>query len=283
MSKRIDPAVAWLSSLVAPLSPKEFLLQQATKLLSESGQGKPPFDPQKAIPSSVKRVEVTKLSRDGMLIPVAGGFILKLNSQRPLVRRNFACAHEIGHTFFYDLSGQRPWRPYESMSSYWAEEDLCYQFAEEMLMPSSEITRIGGRIPPSLANFQKLLTTFQVSVEALARRIRRLSLWQCILIVMATSEGKENLLRRKVIYKHTDYKSRIINWDALLPVAETLDNIVANPAAPRKATLSASQMFRNVKKDSQWSIEYCGFRGATSKTVVCIAVPKRMMNCTCGS
>lgn len=274
MSKRIDPAVAWLSSLVAPLSPKEFLLQQAAKLLSESGQGKPPFDPKKAIPSSVKRVEITRLSRDGMLIPVEGGFILKLNSQRPLVRQNFACAHEIGHTFFYDLSGPRPWRPYESMSSYWAEEDLCYQFAEEMLMPSSEITRIGGKIPPSLASFQRLLTTFQVSVEALARRIRRLSLWQCILIVMVASEGKKNLLGRKVIYKYTDYKSRIINWDALLPVVWTLDNLTANPAVPKKSTLSASQMFRNVKKDSQWSIEYCGFRGATAKTVVCIAVPK---------
>lgn len=274
MSKRIDPAVAWLSSLVAPLSPKEFLLQQAAKLLSESGQGKPPFDPKKAIPSSVKRVEITRLSRDGMLIPVEGGFILKLNSQRPLVRQNFACAHEIGHTFFYDLSGPRPWRPYESMSSYWAEEDLCYQFAEEMLMPSSEITRIGGKIPPSLASFQRLLTAFQVSVEALARRIRRLSLWQCILIVMVASEGKKNLLGRKVIYKYTDYKSRIINWDALLPVVWTLDNLTANPAVPKKSTLSASQMFRNVKKDSQWSIEYCGFRGATAKTVVCIAVPK---------
>ena len=274
MSKRIDPAVAWLSSLVAPLSPKEFLLQQAAKLLSESGQNKPPFDPKRAIPPSVKRVEITRLSRDGMLIPVEGGFILKLNSQKPLVRQNFACAHEIGHTFFYDLSGPRPWRPYESMSSYWAEEDLCYQFAEEMLMPSSEITRIGDKMPPSLASFQSLLTTFQVSVEALARRIKRLSLWQCILIVMVASEGKKNLLGRRVIYKYLDYKSCIINWDALLPEVWTLDELTANPRVPKKSTLSASHMFRNVKKDSQWSIEYRGFRGATVKTLVCIAVPK---------
>jgi len=274
MSKRIDPAVAWLSSLVAPLSPKEFLFQQAAKLLSESGQAKPPFDPKKAIPSSVKRIEITRLSRDGMLIPIEGGFILKLNSQRPLVRQNFACAHEIGHTFFYDLSGPRPWRPYESMSSYWAEEDLCYQFAEEMLLPSSELTRIGGKMPPSLASFQGLLTTFQVSVEALARRIRRLSLWQCILIVMVSSEGKRNLLERKVIYKYIDYKSCIINWDALLPDVLTLDELTANPRVPKKSSLSASHMFRNIKKDSQWSIEYRAFRGATAKTVVCIAVPK---------
>jgi len=274
MSKRTDPAVAWLSSLVAPLSPKEFLLQQAIKLLNESGQRKPPFDPQKAIPLSVKRVEITRLSRDGMLIPVEGGFILKLNSERPMVRQNFACAHEIGHTFFYDLSGPRPWRPYESMSSYWAEEDLCYQFAEEMLMPCSEITRIGSKIPPSLASFQRLLTTFQVSVEALARRIRRLSLWKCILIVAVTSEGKKNLLKKKVIYKYTDYKYRVINWDTLVSVIWNLDNLTANPAASKMSTFSASQLFRNIKRDNQWSIEYRGFRGATSKTVVFIAVPK---------
>lgn len=274
MPKQNDPAVAWLSSLVAPLSPKQFLLEQAGRLLVRSGQIKPPFDPKKAIPPSVKRIEMAKLSRDGMLIPVEGGFILKLNSQRHLVRQNFACAHEIGHTFFYDLSGARPWRPYESMSSYWAEEDLCYQFAEELLMPSLEITRIAGELPPSVVSFQQLLKIFQVSTEALARRIARLNLWHCILIVMVASEGKPISLRRKVIYKHRDYKYCTINWDGLLSQASDPCAAITNPGVLKKSTISTPDLLRRGKKDGHWHIESYGFSGATSKTVVSIIVPE---------
>lgn len=273
MSKRVDPAVAWLSSLALPFSPREFLLRQATELLSENGQATPPFDPRRAIPRSVKRVEITRLSRDGMLIPVDGGFVLKLNSQRPPVRQRFACAHEIGHTFFYDLSGPRPWRPNESMSSYWAEEDLCYQFAEEMLMPAAHMTRLGGAMSPSLASFQELLMTFRVSAEALARRIRRLRLWRCVLVVMVPAGTPMSSPKRKVVYKSIDYKSCTINWDALLREAPTLGDIAAGPDGVVKSTLTVSDMFRSVKKDSQWTIECRGFPGAGLKTLVWIAVP----------
>ena len=104
MHRKTDPAIEWLSQLVAPLSPEEFLSKQAASLLAKSGQAEPPFNPQKALPPTVKRVELARLSRDGMLIPVQGGFIIKINSLKPLVRQNFTCAHEIGHTFFYDLA-----------------------------------------------------------------------------------------------------------------------------------------------------------------------------------
>lgn len=271
--KRIDPAVEWLSSLVAPLSPKEFLLEQASKLLTKSGQIKPPFNPQKAIPPNVKHIEMARLSRDGMLIPVEGGFIIKLNSQRPLVRQNFACAHEIGHTFFYDLSGARPWRPYGSMSTYWAEENLCYQFAEEMLMPNLEMTEIGSELPPSLVNFQKLLKIFQVSTEALARRIARLNLWHCILIVMYSSEGQPVVLRRKLIYKHRDYKYRSINWNRLLSSAFNPYAAITNPGILKKSTVSTPDLFRRGKKDGHWSVESFSFSSVASKTVVSILVP----------
>lgn len=274
MSKQTDPAIAWLSSLVAPMAPKDYLLEQACKLLIESGQAKPPFDPKKAIPPSVKQVEIVKLSRDGLLIPVEGGFILKLNSQKPLVRQNFACAHEIGHTFFYDLSGTRPWRPYESMSSYWAEEELCYQFAEEMLMPRSEITGIGGGLLPCIMSFQQLLGIFQVSIEALARRIARLNLWHCILIVMVANDRKPIFLRRKVIYKHRDYRYFSLNWDELFPLMSNSYEAVKSPGKLKKDTINAPNLFRRGKKDGHWFVESLGFSGLTTKTAVSIIVPE---------
>ena len=73
MPSQIDPAIAWLATLAGRQSPKDYLIGQASSLLIKSGQVRPPYDPRKALPPSVKRVEVAKLSRDGMLVPVEGG------------------------------------------------------------------------------------------------------------------------------------------------------------------------------------------------------------------
>lgn len=160
------------------------------------------------------------------------------------------------------------------MSSYWAEEGLCYQFAEEMLMPSLEITRIGDDLPPSLVSFQRLLKIFRVSIEALARRIARLNLWRCILIVVVASGGNPIFLRRKVIYKHRDYKYRTINWDGLLSQESDLYSAITNPGVLKKATISTHDLFRRGKKGGHWCIESYGFSGVTSKTVVSIIIPE---------
>jgi Zn-dependent peptidase ImmA (M78 family) len=274
MPKKEDPAIAWLSSLIAPLSPKEFMLGQAGRLLAESGQLRPPFDPKRAIPPSVRRIEITRLSRDGMLVPVEGGFIIKLNSEKPLVRQNFACAHEIGHTFFYDISGTRPWRPPASMSSYWAEENLCYQFAEEMLMPGCQIKRIADTLDPSINNFQRLIKMFQVSAEALARRILRLNLWDCILIILISNvERKLPTLKPKVIYKHKNYKYYSIAWEKLLSQESDPYAALKEPGVLKKSIRSSSHLFRRGTKYGYWSLESFCFGGTTSGLVVSLMVP----------
>lgn len=273
MLKRIDPALEWLSHLVAPLSAKEFLLEQATILLTKSGQFELPFDPQKALPPSVKRIEMAKLSRDGMLIPVQGGFIIKLNSERPLVRQNFACAHEIGHTFFYDVTGEQPWRPYKSMSTYWAEESLCYQFAEEMLMPRLIIQEIASALNPSIANFQKLLKAFQVSTEAMVRRVSRLDLWQCILTILVENRKNPTTLRRKLVGKHKRYRYFDINWDMLLSEKSSPYTAFKNPGLLKRSTISCSELFRRGKKGGQCSIESFRLSGTSYPAVICIIVP----------
>lgn len=274
MSKKVDPAVRWLSKLVDPLPPIEFLLGQASSLLAESGQLEPPFSPQKAVPASVKSVEIARISRDGMLIPVEGGFIIKLNSEKPRVRQDFACAHEIGHTFFYDLSGNRPWRPSESMSFYWGEENLCYQFAEEMLMPRLWIERTAGMCSPSILNFQKLRKTFQVSIEALARRIVRLNLWRCILIIFTEDNQNTNLLKRKVVGRHRTYKYSQIKWNWLLSRDSSPCVAFRNPGILNESTVKGHDLFRRGKRNSDWHIESYRFGGTISPIVVSIILPK---------
>jgi len=273
MHRKIDPAIEWLSQCVAPLSPKEFLFNQAASLLAKSGQSKPPFNPQKAIPPSIKRIEMAKLSRDGILIPVQGGFIIKINSEKPQVRQNFTCAHEIGHTFFYDITGEWPWRPYESMSTYWGEEGLCYEFAEEILMPRLIMEKITSSLNPSITSLQELLKTFQVSTEAMVRRISRLDLWQCILTILVENRENPTTLRRKLVGKHKRFQYYDINWDKLLSEGLSPYTAFQNPGSLERSTISCSELFRRGKKDGQCSIESFRLSGASYPAVICIIVP----------
>lgn len=278
MSKKIDPAVKWLSQLVAPMSPTDFLIRQAQDLLVKSGQFRPPFNSRKAIPSTVKRIEIVQISRDGMLIPVEGGFIIKLNADKPKVRQNFACAHEIGHTFFFDSSGKWPWRPYESMSYYWVEEDLCYQFAEEMLMPRFWMEKLVEGHFPSIENFYKLLKSFQVSAEALIRRIARLDLWQCIFVILVKDDKSPNMLKRKLVMKHSKYKYLQIKWDRLLSPANIPFVAYMDPGSLKRLTVRGNDLIRRGKQDENWSIESIRLSGTVLSPVITIITPYSNIN-----
>lgn len=273
MHRKTNPAIEWLSQLVAPLSPEEFLFKQAANLLAKSGQSKPPFNPQKALPPTVKRVELAKLSRDGMLIPVQGGFIIKINSLKPLVRQNFTCAHEIGHTFFYDVTGERPWRPYKSMSTYWGEEGLCYEFAEEMLMPRLIMEKTISSLNPSITSLQELVKTFQVSTEAMVRRISRLNLWPCIFTILGEDKENPTMLRRKLVSKHKRYRDYDINWDMLLSEGLSPYTAFKNPGSLERSTINCSDLFRRGKKEGQCSIESLRLSSTSYPTVISIIVP----------
>jgi len=318
--RKNNPAVQWLSILVSPLSPTDFLLQQASELLARSGQFEPPFDPERAAPQSVKRIEKVSISRDGMLVPTEGGFIIKVNSERPPVRQRFACAHEIGHTFFFDLSGPRPWRPYHSCSSYWAEDDLCYQFAEEMLMPKVILekakemgktqNKVGGLSAPesvlhtiaqcietpSISSFRGLLRTFHVSSEALTKRIQRLQLWECIIVVLAASLGehannlsgstssqsdglqsievrKFPLRKMPFVYKHERYKNIHIRWDSLLAGNSSPYIALACPERTSGSEIKVGKSPHVTKRDKCWWAESRRFGSKDAPKVVSIITP----------
>jgi hypothetical protein len=265
-----NPAITWLAKLAAPLSPKDYLFSQAKTLLLKSGQVKPPFDPRRALPPSVIRIEAVPLSRDGLLIPVDGGFIIKLNSRKHPIRQRFVCAHEIAHTFFYDTSGPRPWRPTKSLSSYWAEEDLCYQFAEEMLMPSQEITNIANTLFPAIDNFLQLRRTFDVSNESLARRLARLNLWHCIFILRASELNLASLRRKTVVCKHRDYNGFSLNWDTLLSLSTEFRAAATDPTIAKTLILSGHDLFRRGGQRDQWRIESISSASPVTQTSLII-------------
>jgi len=124
-----------------------------------TGQNKPPI-----ILEGAKKLRninhellfVTNKGPDALLSPTDDGFTLRLKKGQSFLRHRFSIAHEIGHTFFYDIHKKPPVRLLSSpslsrLSS--KEEDICYTFARELLLPRDML----------LDDIQKFLRTYNGS------------------------------------------------------------------------------------------------------------------------
>lgn len=101
---------------------------------------------------------------------IRNGYAVFINPSRPEVRRRFSLAHELAHILIQpDLTGAE--RLDKEKSEERRLESLCNQVAASLLMPASAVrTRLktSGRSPRSVV---KLAKQFNVSKEAMARRI----------------------------------------------------------------------------------------------------------------
>jgi len=134
---------------------------------------------------------------DANLIPTNGGFLLKVRKRQWRKRMRFSCAHEIAHTFFYDVSKPVPTRPLGSLMSD-EEEELCDIAAAELLMPSQLIRRYTSRIKEKELTCKHILhlsDKFMVSQQSIARKLwKDLSLWSRTLIIgWRFSQNKKEL------------------------------------------------------------------------------------------
>jgi len=100
------------------------LFDDVENLVEKTGQKTPPVKPEKvAKERKVIEIERATLDTDALIVPCKGGFLMKINDKLPVVMQRFACAHEIAHTYFFDLEKDPPCKPYRrSTSRYWVEE-----------------------------------------------------------------------------------------------------------------------------------------------------------------
>jgi len=135
---------------------------------------------------------------DAILVPVLGGFLLRLNSNLTSSRQRFSIAHEIGHTFFYNFSYNPPVRILSRESSRLLidkEEDICNAFARELLMPREFVERdLDEHNNRDLELILTLASKYRVSAEVTARRlILDLSEYdKTVLIFAEKSSGRKN-------------------------------------------------------------------------------------------
>jgi hypothetical protein len=129
----------------------------------------------------INRIELlSDLSCDGLIEPTGHVFVdgfrmlLKRSSAEPRMR--FTIAHEICHTFFYELVPEIKFVPHDPDEQ---EERLCNFGAAALLIPPHSLKRRAAKLPVSLESLQCLAEDYTVSLPTMALRLRALDIWRC--------------------------------------------------------------------------------------------------------
>jgi hypothetical protein len=162
----------------------------ASDLLQIAGQYEPPVNLFSLFPHRriLKAVPSKKLGTEGLLRVDREGFAI---IYRPChrVRERFTIAHEIGHTFFYNLQMSPPVRLSPSPFPLADEQRICDLIASELLMPRNSVLRVVERLesegwrvsPPEM--LMSLARTYSVSVPVVVRRlVQELSIWDALVV-----------------------------------------------------------------------------------------------------
>jgi hypothetical protein len=140
-----------------------------------------PYDPYKIAPLvHVKGINKTSslISDSARLVPLPAGFQILLRSGDPRSRQTFSIAHELGHTFFYEMRDGCPVRVALEVDSLKVEEERrCDEFAENLLMPEEEFCDTFRSLMVQGENaMAKLARDFRVGLWTTILRVKRLGL-----------------------------------------------------------------------------------------------------------
>ena len=123
---------------------------------------------------------VARLPSDGYVEPLGpsfqDGFRMVLRAGSAPTRSRFTIAHELCHTFFYEIV---PELKYGFEGTDPAEERLCNVGAAELLIPSKSLRHRAKGCRVSLDSLGELANIYAVSMEAMLLRLRALGLWNC--------------------------------------------------------------------------------------------------------
>jgi|GEM_PF-1102113 len=181
------------ASIPSATNASDAVLRYAGLLIAESGLNEPPFRPHHyAQLRGVRQIIDKEMRLEGRLVPFDRGFLIEIRKDRSQQRKNFTCAHELAHTFFYEAlpelkrsrlaAGQAQTDP--------EEELLCNIAAAELLMPQRVFYRVVRDFVPSASSLIEIANLFDVSLAATALRVVSLSVWDCSFILWARNSGQ---------------------------------------------------------------------------------------------
>ena len=194
----LDPYLNYLNSCLKNL---------LDEYINEYKKDGPPFLAEEiAEIRKVKEIQRVEMNHDGLLIPVKGGFIIQLNKRHPYAKQNYTCAHEVAHTFFYDLNRDPPKKIINLENE--VEEYLCNLIAARMLIPEEYLRDVKRKVP-SIQLLIELSNKFCVSINTMARRItKETGIWKCIVICWRKNKIGFN---REWIYAPKDLEKRCMD------------------------------------------------------------------------
>lgn len=174
---------------------RKVLFSIVDNLLKETDQ-EIPFQPEMlAHKRRIKKIVDAELSGvNALLIPEVGGFLMKIKSGIHHFQRRFACAHEVGHTFFFNIDADPPRREFQyQKSSYWVEEEFSCAIAREILLPQYSIRRTiqKNKISPSISALRYISGLYEASFDLIRLKIiNDTPLWDCVIFRSSLSDGK---------------------------------------------------------------------------------------------
>jgi len=156
--------------------------------MRDLGEVRPPFlaTPEKSAfvkSRKVSRVQYSEnTTQHGHLIPDGGGFTLLVKVGLTPERTRNVIAHELGHTYFFDVTKNPP-EPFSTQDFSWENtEGPSYEIGREILAPRMWLLDRAQR--PSLESFLSLMHDFRVSAQVLARRlVHDVRLWDILLVI----------------------------------------------------------------------------------------------------
>lgn len=167
----------------------------ATDFLRISGQDSPPLELGASILSS-RKAKVSyqaNIAVRARLKEESDGFVIILPPPRKyksfLLWWRLVFAHEIAHTFLYDLQGSQPIPLARFPAGDKDLEWLCHYVAKRFLIPSEWLRQETERFPAvnsgefSLTVLKKLEKIFLVPWKVVAERlVEDMSIWNCIIL-----------------------------------------------------------------------------------------------------
>ena len=256
--------------------------QLANRLIHRRGHDTPPFLPSEYAPLlGIKKIEVTHLGKmSALLLPFSDSYEIKLNAADPETRRNFSCAHEIGHILFSEL-GLRDYvkgieyRTYDPQASVAMRagvmERLCDFAAVQLIMPAHVFKRYLHLLGLGVHAIKPLADLFRVSARAAAIRMAEVAAEQCIVILWQPWPKRGRVRGLKVSLVRSDPERaphrpvvNLARLDSSLYKAYTAD-----------VTVRSSRAFVAAGATRRVSTESKGFGHDEHRYVVSLAFPER--------
>ncbi|MDE1861281.1 MAG: ImmA/IrrE family metallo-endopeptidase [Thaumarchaeota archaeon] len=243
-------------------------------LLWKAKELTPPINPENIAPLvGVREIRKTLWHSDGSLIPRKDGFEIIINSQTKNVRQRSVCAHEIGHTFFYNWNDGTPTKIFYDIP-YWEEEGMVYEIARKILIPTNLITKMVKSRHITFQNLQEMAQTFGVSYEFIIRRLGDLDLLDSVILLIEIINESKTDYKYKVKIKNKptwDKNKLIINGGKFIAKNDKLHDLLDTVSKQSNPEIIHKKMELSNSSSDKFQISIAKMGGTKPYIVVLIS------------